>query len=61
LNRVGEPNFAEDLCQAVEASEWGDGFGCAAKMNLARAETGVDFFRKQGFIRVVQVRNQQLR
>ena len=43
LNRVGETDFAEELYQTDEASEWGDGFGGAAKMNLARAEKGVDF------------------
>jgi hypothetical protein len=43
LNRVGETNFAEELYQADEAPEWGDGFGGAAKMDLARAEKGVNF------------------
>jgi len=35
LNRVGETNFSEELYQVDEAPEWGDGFGSAAKMNLA--------------------------
>jgi hypothetical protein len=43
LNRVGETNFAEELYQAEEAPKWGAGFGGATKINLARAEKGVDF------------------
>jgi hypothetical protein len=42
LNRVGKTNFAGELYQADGASEWGDGFGGAATMNLARGEKGVN-------------------
>jgi hypothetical protein len=42
LNRVGETTFAEKLYQADEATEWGDGLGGAAKMNLASTEKGVN-------------------